>query len=190
MERLTSGGVWRLSLRPWWGQVFSATGDISLKLSLMVKPIRQKKIGIGLLSAIILFGVFFIGNFVFRYLFGFAAGQIDQVYQLKTQASSARIFLLMALIIGPGEELFWRGFIQKQLSGASRKYFGFAVTVVLYTMVHIASGNVMLILAALVCGLAWGGLYLRYRSITLNVVSHTVWDIAVFLVFPLTAGAS
>ncbi len=54
----------------------------------------------------------------------------------------------------------------------------------LYTAVHLASGNIMLVLAAAVCGVFWGWLYLRYRSPVLNIVSHTLWDLAVFVVFP------
>ena len=40
--------------------------------------------------------------------------------------------------------------------------------------------------AALVCGAVWGGLYYRFKSPLLNVVSHTAWDVAVFLLFPFT----
>ena len=32
--------------------------------------------------------------------------------------------------------------------------------------------------------LFWGWLYLRFRSPVLNIVSHTLWDLAVFVVFP------
>jgi hypothetical protein len=42
----------------------------------------------------------------------------------------------------------------------------------------------MLILAAAVCGVFWGWLYLRFRSPLLNVVSHAVWDLLVFVILP------
>jgi membrane protease YdiL (CAAX protease family) len=48
----------------------------------------------------------------------------------------------------------------------------------------VASGNPMIILAAAVCGIFWGGLYLRFRSPVLNAVSHTVWDLLVFVILP------
>ena len=51
---------------------------------------------------------------------------------------------------------------------------------------YLASGNIMLLLAAGVCGLFWGFLYLRTGSILLNVISHTVWDVAIFLIFPVS----
>ena len=56
----------------------------------------------------------------------------------------------------------------------------------LYAVVHLSSGNPMLILAALVCGLFWGLLYQRTGSITLVVISHTAWNLTVFLGFPFS----
>ena len=41
------------------------------------------------------------------------------------------------------------------------------------------------VLAALTAGLFWGLLYKRTGSALIIIVSHVVWDIAVFLVVPL-----
>lgn len=145
------------------------------------------KIVIGLLAAAALFGVFFVGNLLSRTLLPFAGSQINHIYTLKSQAGEFRIFLLMAFIIGPGEEIFWRGFVQKKLSDATSRPLGFAGGVLLYTGVHLASANLMLIGAAFVCGLFWSWLYSARNSIIINVISHTVWDLAVFLVLPFTS---
>ena len=64
---------------------------------------------------------------------------------------------------------------------------GFLVATFLYTAVHIATGNMVLVFAALVCGLFWGWLYMKYRSMIINVISHTVWDVGVFILLPFTA---
>jgi len=42
------------------------------------------------------------------------------------------------------------------------------------------------VLAAALCGVFWGYLYLRLRSVWLNVISHLVWDLAVFMFFPFS----
>lgn len=142
------------------------------------------KIGMGVLSALLLYGVFFVGNSLSRNIFSFAGSGIQDVYAFKMGASKYRIAILMIFIIGPGEELFWRGFLQRSLQNSAGKYAGFYLTSGLYTFVHLASGNIMLVLAAGVCGLFWGYLYLRHGSVTLNVVSHTLWDVTVFLWLP------
>ena len=145
-----------------------------------------QKIGLGVLSAVGLYIVFYAGNAVSRLIFPFAGANIENVYAFKAGAAPMRIAILMALIIGPGEELFWRGVLQRRLQMEKGPFQGFLLATLLYAGVHIASGNVMLVLAAGVCGLFWGFLYLRTGSLLLNVVSHTVWDMAIFLFFPMT----
>jgi len=93
----------------------------------------------------------------------------------------------MLLIIGPGEELFWRGYLQRRFGTKFGKMAGFILATTLYTAVHIATGNFVLVLAALICGLFWGWLYMRFNSMIINVISHTVWDIGVFLLLPFTS---
>jgi uncharacterized protein len=143
-----------------------------------------KKIGQGLLTAAALYLVFFIGNWASRLILPFAGADIGQVYGFKTGAPVLRIVLSMALVIGPGEELFWRAFLQRRWQKRFGPWGGWLAATALYAFVHAGSGNPMLVLAAAVCGLFWGYLYMKTGSALLVVVSHTVWDIAVFLVVP------
>jgi len=145
-----------------------------------------KKIILGIASAVFLYLVFFIGNILSRKIFPFASAGIDSVYGFRGGASSMRIAVLMLLIIGPGEEVFWRGFIQRRYQEHLGGWKGFLVATGIYAAVHLGSGNIMLVLAALTCGLFWGFLYLRYRSMMLNIISHVIWDISVFLLFPFS----
>ncbi len=143
-----------------------------------------RKAALGIVSAGALYTVFWVGDKASRCLLAGAAGDISGVYAFKGQASALRIVLLMIFVIGPGEEFFWRGFLQRRLEGLAGKHSGWLLGAAVYTAIHIASGNPMLILAAGVCGLFWGWLYSRYHSMVLNAVSHTIWDIAVFILFP------
>jgi membrane protease YdiL (CAAX protease family) len=139
------------------------------------------KVALGLLSALILYAVFYAGDIASRFLIPFASRGIDQIYAFKQGASGLRILFLMLLLIGPGEEIFWRGFLQKRWQEKIGPYPAFVLVAFLYAAVHAASGNTMLVLAAAVCGLFWGWLYLRFQSVLLIAVSHTIWDILVFL---------
>ncbi len=144
------------------------------------------KIGLGLLSAGVLFGLFYAGNILSRKILPFAGTGIAEIYGFKAQASPLRVAILMVLVIGPGEELFWRGFLQRRLQREQEPWKGFAIATSVYALIHLGSGNPMLVLAAGLCGLCWGILYLRARSLLTNMVSHTVWDISIFLLFPLS----
>jgi membrane protease YdiL (CAAX protease family) len=143
-----------------------------------------RKVGIGVVSALALYAVFAAGRTAALELFPFAATDIGNVYALRFGVPLLRVVLLLVLLIGPGEELFWRGFFQENAGARIGRPAGFILTSLLYTSVHLASGNIMLILAAAVCGVFWGWLYLRFRSPLLNVVSHTVWDLLVFVILP------
>lgn len=143
-----------------------------------------KKIALGVASAAALYAVFAVARLAALRLFPFAASGIWKVYALKGGVPLLRIVLLIGFVIGPGEELFWRGFFQDRTAATTKPAFGFAFTAMLYAAVHLASGNIMLFLAAAVCGVFWGWLYMRFRSPLLNVVSHTLWDLAVFVLIP------
>lgn len=156
-----------------------------LKEDLGTGPLR--KIGFGIASALALYAVFAAGRAAALAIFPFAASGIGSVYALKSGVPLLRVALLIGLVIGPGEELFWRGFFQEHAGAGAgtRRTGGFILATLLYTSVHLASGNIMLVLAAAVCGVFWGWLYLRFRSSLLNVVSHTVWGLLIFVIWPL-----
>lgn len=178
----------------WWGLSFNLLLLIGIAVKIdpsfrrsILTDLRAgipRKIALGFLSAAALYFIFFAGNIFSRELFPFAASNIAAVYDFKTGAAPARVWILMTLVIGPGEEIFWRGYLQRALSLRFGPTNGWLLATALYAGVHLAAGNVMLVVAALVCGLAWGWLYLRFGSILLNAISHTVWDVAVFLLFP------
>ncbi len=153
-----------------------------LRRDIASAPLR--KLGIGVASAAVLYAAFAVGRLLALMLFPFAASGIGSVYALRSGLPLLRIALLIALVIGPGEELFWRGFFQEGAASTTDKRRGFLLTALLYTAVHFASGNIMLIAASAVCGFFWGWLYLRFRSPVINIVSHTLWDLAVFVAFP------
>jgi len=139
----------------------------------------------GLDTAAILYIVFLLGSLLFRWLFGFAEGQISSVYSIKTQASPYVIALLLLFIIGPAEEIFWRGFVQSRFAARWGDWTGLIAATAAYTLVHVWSGNIMLMIAALVGGLYWGFIYKHTRNLFPVIVSHAVWDVLVFLLLPL-----
>jgi membrane protease YdiL (CAAX protease family) len=153
----------------------------------LVKDVKDKtarKLLYGMLSAVALYAVFYTGDIIFRSILPFAESGIQDVYQFREGVSLLRVTMLIALVIGPGEELLWRGFIQKHCSRKLGPGAGYSLAVTLYTLVHIGSRNPVLIGSACLTGLYWGFWYQRTNSLMLNMVSHILWDIAVFIVFP------
>lgn len=145
-----------------------------------------QQVVIGVVLAAVLWGVFWIGDKLSQWLFGFARTQVDAIYAIKEGTSPALIAALLLLIIGPAEELFWRGFVQKNMAARWGTNTGMVVATLCYTLIHIWSMNFMLVMAALACGVIWGGLYrLRPEWLPALIISHALWDAAAFVVFPL-----
>ncbi len=140
---------------------------------------------LGATIAVVLWGVFWVGNKLSQLLFDFARPQVDLIYNMKSGQSPSMIAALLLWIIGPAEELFWRGYVQRTLSSRLSPLLAFVLTTAVYTCVHLPSGNFMLIMAAMTCGILWGGLYyLMPRHLLAIIVSHALWDAAAFVWFP------
>jgi len=144
-----------------------------------------KDLVIGLMSAAVLYGVFVVGNYLSTQWFDFAGTQIQGIYGMKEGQNLVLVGVLLTVLIGPAEEIFWRGYVQKQLGAKYGDWFAVLITVLIYTLVHIWSFNFMLIMAAMVCGLFWGILYKYHKNIVTLIVSHAVWDVAVFILIPI-----
>jgi len=140
---------------------------------------------IGFLSAAVLYFIFFVGDKLAPYILPGAKAQVGGIYALGEGTSKALIFLLLFFITGPGEEIFWRGFIQDRLMAKWGKMGGYLVTTVVYAGVHLFSGSLLLILAALVAGSFWGLLYLWKRNLLIQITSHSFWSAVIFSVAPV-----
>ena len=123
---------------------------------------------------------------VLSWLFDFARPQVNAIYGMKEGESPWLLSVLMLFLIGPAEEIFWRGYVQRTLSGRFSRNAGFVITTLLYAAVHAGSCNFMLVMAALVAGVVWGGLYRFFpERFSAVIISHALWDAAVFVWFPI-----
>ena len=147
---------------------------------------KTRHLWVGIISALVLYGIFWIGKEAANFLFSFAPGQIASVYATKTQLDTALIGLFLMFLMGPAEEIYWHGFVQRRLVERYGATVGVLGTAFVYALVHAASMNPMLILAAGVCGLFWGLLFQREQNLIPLILSHSLWDVLIFVLFPMT----
>jgi CAAX protease family protein len=153
------------------------------------RPSRRVGIGpgravAGLGSALGLYLTFKAGDrFVRRYVPGGDA-QIREIYALRTLRPRAEIATRLALIVGPAEEIFWRGLVQSALMRRFGRWPGAALAAAAYAGVHVITGNFTLFGAAGVAGTHWCVLYAARVPLGTLIVSHVAWDIWIFLVQP------
>ena len=142
-------------------------------------------IAIGLLSAAVLYAGFWVGNGVAPHVVPGAARHVGGIYGMGEGSSKLWIFLLLFFVTGPGEEIFWRGFLQGTLERRLGVGGGYLVATLVYAGVHVFSGNPMLILAALVAGAFWGAMYAWKHDLAALIVSHSFWSAFIFAVVPI-----
>jgi membrane protease YdiL (CAAX protease family) len=140
---------------------------------------------LGLFSAVILYSIFLLGNKLAPYVLPGVKSQVGGIYSLGAGSNKVFIFLLLFFITGPGEEIFWRGFLQDCLMERWGIFPGYLMTTALYGGVHVFSCNLVLILAAVVAGAFWGFLYLWKKDLLIQITSHSFWSAVIFAVAPI-----
>lgn len=136
-------------------------------------------VAIGVVGAVVLYGIFWAGGRLLRRWFPAAAAQVDTLYEVRSVRTSERLPIpAVLLLVGPCEELFWRGFVQSRA--------GFVVALLGYAAVHLWERKPVLILAAVVGGVFWAGIFAWRGTLVAPIISHALWDLAVVVWFPLT----
>jgi membrane protease YdiL (CAAX protease family) len=106
-------------------------------------------------------------------------------YSLLTKSNSFGAVILYLgfsiIAIGLGEELFWRGFIQKKLSKYTKRNAAVLITAALFSLTHfylfsilsLKAGLFFLMLIFLV-GIIWGYIFNRLGNIWSVAISHGI----------------
>jgi len=193
-------GLWFVMFSPWtashlnfWvSMLFSASVLLTMSFCLGKDwkaqfSVDVRAICVGIVSAVLLWGIFYIGNFFSNLFFDFARPQVHNIYGLRDGNDYRLIALELLFIIGPAETIFWQGFIQRKTMDEMGAWKGFIITTLIYALAHVWSFNFMLLMAALVCGAFWGFMYMKLkpRNLTPVLISHAVWDVMVFILFPI-----
>ncbi len=174
-----------------WYTMLTATGILTLYSLYFGKEFlkelykfKVKWVLIGIGSALVLYLIFFLGNYFSRLLFDFVEHQVINVYSTKEQADKIFIAFALLLWIGPAEEIFWRGFAQHNLSLKYGPTTALVLNSLIYAIVHIWAFNFILFLAALICGFFWGWMFMKYKNVLPGLISHAIWDVLIFIIIP------
>ena len=111
------------------------------------------------------------------------AGELG--YQLLIMSNSLKglllYFLFSVLVIGLGEEIFWRGFIQRKIANRVTKPAAIWVTAVLFALIHSyvfiivpVNKGIILLVPIGIAGVIWGYLYEKTDNIWSVAISHGI----------------
>lgn len=150
--------------------------------------IGPREVALGMSSAAVLYATFRAGDVFARRFVPSGPREIEEIYALREIRPRPRIAARLATVVGPAEELFWRGFVQTRLMTLLGRWRGTAAAAAAYGGVHVVTGNFTLFGAAGVAGAHWCALYALGLPLGALVVSHVTWDIWIFLVQPTPGG--
>ena len=168
----------------WTGLGLGSFALLTSRPSRHAFDIRPWHVPLGLASAGVLYGTFQVGD---RFARRFVPGgdrQIREIYALRELRPHGEIATRLATIVGPAEEIFWRGLVQSALMRRYGRWRGAALAALAYAGIHVTTGNFTLLGAAGVAGAHWCLLYAAGAPLGVLVVSHVTWDIYIFLVSP------
>ncbi len=167
----------------WTGLTF---GSLSLIAEPKLRRVRfgPREVALGLGSAGILYIIFQIGDRLTRLLLPKGDTEIGAIYGLEKLRPRKELAARLAFIIGPAEELFWRGLVQAQLIEQFGLLRGYVMGTAAYGGAHLVTGNLTLIGAATVAGAFWGGLAVLGVPLEALMISHSFWDVFIFLIAP------
>ncbi|MFW6335382.1 MAG: type II CAAX prenyl endopeptidase Rce1 family protein [Desulfosalsimonas sp.] len=187
--------LWFFTFYVDWGVFWfkiSASSLVLAILSFILQPARHlflrinlKTLLTGLFSAALLYFIFWAGKAASTAILPFAGEQIGAIYGKGEETSLWTIALLLFFITGPCEEIYWRGYLQRQLMLRFGGAGGWLLAAALYAGVHIWSGNFMLTAAAAVAGAFWGAMYWWLKYISPVIISQAVWSTFIFAVMPV-----
>ena len=115
---MACAGITLILMSVFWGKNFINQFSFSVKDVL-----------IGVSSAVVLYGVFYLGDYFSKLLFDFAKDQVANIYLLKEGENEWCLGLLLILLVGPAEEIFWRGYVQRTLESICGAWMALVVTV-------------------------------------------------------------
>jgi uncharacterized protein len=138
----------------------------------------------GISSGLLLYGLFSLGTFLLDFVQIPVKDDISRLYQIFSPNLFWHYLALM-LIVVPGEEIFWRGFILKKLLKNVNIWISIFISSIMYASVSLYAGEWILVLGSFVAGMIWAMLYAWKKSIPLVIVSHLIFDLFIFILFPI-----
>lgn len=155
-------------------------------------PLTKTNLWVGVISGLICL----VSIYGFVAIFQFSVLDIPQLQRLleKWDFSGAKVILLvlvLALINPILEELYWREFMFGRLSTKLGNVIVVLITAIFYSLYHFIvvseifsfPFNMLSVISVFLAGLMWGIFRIKLNSIVASIISHSLADIGIMLVY-------
>lgn len=149
---------------------------------------RYASVAVGLATAALLYLVFFLGGAAVDSLhpLGITSTSETSIYTLVASPSNP-VYLQVGVLLfdSAGYESFFRGVLQNRLQTRMGAVAAPAVAL-LDAGLHLATLNPVWVAGTFVTDLVWGLTYYYGKGTQASFTSHFVWDVAIFILRPVT----
>ncbi|WP_422123684.1 CPBP family intramembrane glutamic endopeptidase [Planococcus sp. X10-3] len=137
----------------------------------------------GIPAAFALYAVIFAGYYALQLLEVGSASSTADFLAIFAPGSVWHLLLLMFIVV-PGEEFFWRGFVQQQLKQYVPVSIAIPIASVLFGFTLWLADFWPGIFAGTAVGLVLGYLYEKTKSMPLLIIAHLMLMVLIFIIFP------
>jgi len=170
--------------------IVSTTSMICVAV-LVSKPFWQsqrpkvRNLGVAVVLAFALYGVFSIGNYAIRTLspFGIQSNNEQTIYGLF-QNDPVPLLILVFALDAIGFETYFRGNLQSVFTPRLGIVSVFLVALI-DALIHVSTFNPLFPATVLVSDSVWGLNYYFTKDIYSNIATHFLWDLLIFVLFPI-----
>ncbi len=159
------------------------------------EDISFKALGLGIVLAVLLYFIFFLGFKVFSLLEPLLISwnlplvsnfqeDLNYLSSLKHEVSLLFVCLVIIFITSPYEEFFWRAYVQGIIEQKTSPFMGILFSSLLYMGVQLSTGSLPLILASFIAGIYFASIYYYTKNLLICIITHIIWALAVFIIFP------
>jgi uncharacterized protein len=156
-----------------------------LRLPVRVRP---TSVAIGAVSAALLYLVYFAGGAAVDafHPFGMTSASESAIYSLIASPSNPIYLQAVVLLFdSAGYESFFRGVLQARLQPRFGVYSAPAIALI-DAAVHVITLNPIWIGGTFISDLVWGLTYHYGKGTQASFTSHLLWDLAIFIIRPVT----
>ena len=164
---------------------------VSLRLtrfSRLFKP-TVRTLAFGVLSAIVLYAIFFVGNIGIRIVnVGIQPSSEGPIYSLIS-SHALYVQILLLLFDALGFESYFRGVLQTYFLSTRKARLGAAsvlIPALVDALVHASTLNPLWVITTFIADSAWGLTYYYTKDLGSSVTSHFLWDVAIFIIAPIS----
>jgi membrane protease YdiL (CAAX protease family) len=146
-----------------------------------------RSLALGLGSAMLLYLIFLAGSLALPLFhpFGIGTREENSIYSLIAYPSNpTHVQLAVLFLDAMGYESFFRGVLQRRAQRIAGS--GAPLVVALAdSAVHALTLNPLWVVTTFVVDTVWGYTYQHAKELSSSVTSHFVWDVLIFVLFPI-----